>query len=474
MRIRRLAAVAAISGSLILASGAPVMAADPLIVSTGLSDGQLIGSQTTVFPRLTTDLYRLTRLEVLIDGTVRAARTNAEGPLDRGITFQVPAEYHGRTIPVTIRGTDFLGVTDELATSVEVDAEAPSLSDFGPPAGSVVPGVVTFTPTGLSSDVAKVAVVQSPYPNEWPASEATAAPWTVTWDNRQIRPGSASVTIRVTDRAGNHTDYVRGYEVENRAPDIYFESSDVVGPGRSDLAMRVLDDTGVARVEWWIDGVLRSTQEAITYDFGTRSRYVPVLFKAWDTVGNLGTWESSVTVDASGPAVTWLSPSSGAYLRSRQIVSRVSAADPHGILYAHLQGGSPVRIVQGDLEAKVNVRADGRRELVWEVMDRMGNSTVVRRTVTVDTLRPTLKVTKAPKNKAKVKGTVKVTASASDKYGVARVELLINGKVVAKDYKAGYAFSINTKKYGKKIKFQLRAYDRAGNVQSISTRTWYR
>jgi hypothetical protein len=51
---------------------------------------------------------------------------------------------------------------------------------------------------------------------------------------------------------------------------------------------------------------------------------------------------------------------------------------------------------------------------------------------------------------------------------------MINGKVVATDTTAAYKFSINTKKYGKKIQVRLRAYDRAGNVTTTSTRTWYR
>jgi hypothetical protein len=48
---------------------------------------------------------------------------------------------------------------------------------------------------------------------------------------------------------------------------------------------------------------------------------------------------------------------------------------------------------------------------------------------------------------------------------VAKVQLLVNGKVVATDVKAGYSFTLNPKKYGKKFTVQLRAYDRAGNVR---------
>jgi hypothetical protein len=118
--------------------------------------------------------------------------------------------------------------------------------------------------------------------------------------------------------------------------------------------------------------------------------------------------------------------------------------------------------------------ADGRRTLTWRVYDRLGNPSTTTRYIIVDNTRPTLKITKAPKSGSRVKGTIKVHASATDRNGISRVELLINGKVVARDVKAGYSFAVNTKKYGKKLRIRLRAYDRAGNVTATSTRTWHR
>jgi len=69
---------------------------------------------------------------------------------------------------------------------------------------------------------------------------------------------------------------------------------------------------------------------------------------------------------------------------------------------------------------------------------------------------------------------VKLTVSATDRNGMKRVELLINGKVVAKDTRAAFTFSINPRKFGKKIKVKIRGYDKAGNVTTTSTRTWRR
>jgi hypothetical protein len=94
--------------------------------------------------------------------------------------------------------------------------------------------------------------------------------------------------------------------------------------------------------------------------------------------------------------------------------------------------------------------------------------------VQIDNTLPTVSLTKAPKNKAKLTKKVTLKAKASDKYGVTKVQLLVNGKVVASDTKAGYQFTLNPKKYGKKFTVQLRAYDKAGNVRYSTKRSYRR
>jgi hypothetical protein len=119
-------------------------------------------------------------------------------------------------------------------------------------------------------------------------------------------------------------------------------------------------------------------------------------------------------------------------------------------------------------------KKSGNVKLVWKLTDKVGNSRTYTRTVIADNKAPSVSITKAPKNKAKVKGTVKVYVKAADTSGVARVELIVNGKVVATDKTSGYVLSVNTKKQKKTMKVRVRAYDKLGNVTYTSTRTWYR
>jgi subtilisin family serine protease len=109
------------------------------------------------------------------------------------------------------------------------------------------------------------------------------------------------------------------------------------------------------------------------------------------------------------------------------------------------------------------------------VYDKAGNHLwLPARWYTADNLAPTVSITKAPANKAKVKGTVKVYAKAADKSGISKVELIVNGKVVATDRTAGYVLSFKVASQKKTMKVRIRAYDMAGNVRYTTIRTYYR
>jgi thermitase len=109
---------------------------------------------------------------------------------------------------------------------------------------------------------------------------------------------------------------------------------------------------------------------------------------------------------------------------------------------------------------------------VWDKAGNVAWSGV--RTVIADNLKPKLSVTTWPKNKAKVKGTVTVKAKASDASGISKVQLLVNGKVVATDTTAGYKLTFKVSKQKKTMKVKVRVYDKAGNYTTSSVRTYTR
>ncbi|MEU4218174.1 Ig-like domain-containing protein [Actinoplanes sp. NPDC026623] len=173
------------------------------------------------------------------------------------------------------------------------------------------------------------------------------------------------------------------------------------------------------------------------------------------------------------------SPRAGTYLRGTLTAGVTNVRDTTGLTYlaAYLDDWQPgAHTGKQPWAVRLNSREteDGKHTLTWDAMDTAGNITTVRRAVYIDNTAPSVRLTKAPKNKAKLTKTVKLTASASDRYGITRVQLLVNGKLVATDTKAGYHFTLNPKKYGKTFTVQLRAYDKAGNTKYTTKRTYRR
>jgi hypothetical protein len=197
-----------------------------------------------------------------------------------------------------------------------------------------------------------------------------------------------------------------------------------------------------------------------------------------DLAGNSSYLDGFVRVDNDPPTGGAITPASGKRLRGTFTSTLSNVIDLSGVAKTELWANGKYVGVDKTEPYALAVKTgtyNGKLTLLWKATDRWGQTlTLPQRSVTVDNTGPTVSITKAPKHKAKVKGTVKVAVKASDAAGVARVELLVNGKVVAKDTTPGYVLSVNTRKQKKTMKVQIRAYDRVGNVKYTTTRTWNR
>jgi hypothetical protein len=293
------------------------------------------------------------------------------------------------------------------------------------------------------------------------------------------------------DEAGNVSFAYGFYGIDNTGPTIsglqFPQQADhtvVDGriSGRSRLAAQVDPVSPLDRVEWWVDGTLRSTypvpssgsypEPFFDWDTGRADGTALLEVRAFDSLGHRATATRSIVIDNTGPAITSITPADRALVRGGQVKSTVKGVDPSGLREAYLLDSTIVN--KAPFTAYASAGKDGARTLTWTVTDRLGNQSTAKRVVIVDNTKPVVKITKAPRNGAKVGKTVKVTASATDRNGIDRVELLINGKVVATDTRASYTFSVNPKRYGKKLKIEIRGYDKAGNATKTTARTWRR
>ena len=465
-----IAAIAALSTSLILSTGTPAFADDqsadttpPVLYSTGLSVGQPFGRFATFTPSFSDDVVAV---QTVVNGR---AFTYGGVKLHWPVFADLAGVADDTDVDVTVRVYDQAKNFSELTTPVHTEFIAPEAS-FSPASGTVH-GITTITGVALSDDVAEIAITRAGEV----VSRVTAAPWELAWDTTKAGP-YGEVTLRVTDRAGNVTTYHRYYTVDNAGPRVSFswDVPNVVAGGPVTLAPFISDRSGVQRVEWWIDGALRSTSKGdFRYDFGRSSRTAMLEIRAWDVNGYASTATFSLTVDADAPKVVSAAPAPGTLVRGTSVAASLRLSDVSGVEYATPVSGYTPTDFTSPYTGRFKLGKDGKLSLKWWVTDYWNQGKYVYQTVVVDNTKPKLTMTKGPKNGAKVKSSVKVRAAASDKNGIAKVQLLINGKVVATDSKAAYKFTINTKKYGKKFTVKLRAYDKAGN-STTTTRTWRR
>ncbi|MEU4214068.1 Ig-like domain-containing protein [Actinoplanes sp. NPDC026623] len=499
---RRLGVSATAALSLVLTGTAPALAEDttpldttpPVITSTGLTDGQTVLRQSVLHPVVTDDVAVTTVLARAGAGSFSRCTVDASQGLSCSVT--IPVALNGTDIDMTVRAFDAAGNRADRITRVHVVAVALS-GVLAPKAGTAMrSGPRTATLSDVSTETSKIEMTEGS--TGAVLATLTAEPWTFTWN------ASATATppcFRLSEPAGNSTTYCSNYVVSDEAPVIasvwawHEYGGDEFG-GKLAWSSRLdqgtgwigadgtitsspTDKTGIDHTELWVDGVLRSstTAQSAFFDWHDATRgkaFANLQVRVMNRVGLTTTKAFRLNIDNVGPVLR-ISPRAGTLLRGKQVTVTKTATDQHRIVPPESAGFStPWQASPLSYSEYVTLHGDGSIRLRFSVYDELGNPSALSSLVTVDNTKATVGFATAPKNKAKVKGTVKVTAKASDKYGVARVQLLINGKVVATDTSAAFKFSINTKKYGKKIKVGLRAYDKAGNVTTTSTRTWYR
>ena len=245
------------------------------------------------------------------------------------------------------------------------------------------------------------------------------------------------------------------------------------------------DNVGVSRVEFYVNGVLQATDISTPYliSWNTSSLAAgsyTLMTKAYDAAGNVGQ-SANISViivkDTVTPTISVTAPTNNAAV-SGTISITASASDNVGVNKVEFY-------IDGVLLTATNVPpynynwnttsvANGTYSLVakaYDTSNNVGQSAIVKVTVsnsTSDATVPTVSIT-APANNAIVKGTSTVSATASDKVGVTKIEFYVNGTLQATDTASPYIFSWNTTTLANgNYTLYTKAYDAAGNVGQSS------
>ncbi|WP_213004978.1 Ig-like domain-containing protein [Paractinoplanes toevensis] len=463
---------------------APAHAAESPVVSLGLTPGQRI-SKTVVVRPVIADGADVTRILLYANGQPVASDVSAPWSL-----LWATAGIVDQDVRVDLGLLDSSGTwTRSEPVRVRVDNYAP-LADFPWPSSTYANQLNSFTgvkefnltPRQDPETVARIDLLSDGHVID----SATMAPWTVTWDTGGSA-GLVTLQSRTFDDLGNVTTNQVYAHVDNTPPTLAvgFDQVDGYVSRTGGILVDSQDPALVDRVELLVNGKLIRTDRSICcngfgavrlgWDATAVNGPATMTVRSYDSLGNVAEYTRSVMVDNDGPAITF-GPAANAYVRGTFTAAVSSVKDATGLIYMSGYLGELAYTHRAPWSVRLDSRrvGDGRRTLRVDVMDKAGNVTTAGHTITIDNTPPSVKFVQAPKNGAKVTKKVKVTAAASDRFGIARVQLLVNGKVVASDTRVAYVFTMNPKSYGKKFTVQVRAYDKAGNAKYTPKRTYRR
>jgi hypothetical protein len=451
----------------------PVDTMAPIVTDTGLpTDGTVLIARLYAFSPTVVDDHDIVRLELVINGKVLAPATGSPTRLG----WWTPRGLDG-PVDVTVRAYDSSSNVGSNSVTVEFDTTEPTVTFLSPENYAAVDGLTTFSVEG-SADLASLEFLGGEID-----TTVQPGPWTTTYDFSSLPPGWFNFTVNLRDRAGNLGGLYQWVWIDHDIPVVTLHDEDFPKILHGPVNFYVgAEDTSLTNIDLIIDGQVVSSS-----GFNRRSLTWPgaekltgtfaLTFKATDEAGHTSQVTRTVRVDNTPPKIAAVTPANKTLVRGTFTATASGVTDASGIteVYLLVNGEFAARDTSAPYRFPVKTGTrTGALRLEWIAYDAVGNMTSVYRTINADNRAPTVSITKAPKNKAKVKGKITVRVAAKDTNGIARVELLVNGKIVATDKTAAYALTVNTAKLAKKMKVQVRAYDKAGNSVVSASRTWYR
>ncbi len=332
------------------------------------------------------------------------------------------------------------------------DTAAPTVSLTSPLNGATVSG--TTTVSASASDNVGVTKVEFYVDGTLKGSD-TSSPYSVTWDTTTATNGNHTLLAKASDAAGNvgssASVSVTVSNSSDTTPPTVSLSASPGGPTYTSaqtltLTAAASDNVGVTKVEFYDGTLLKGTSTTSPYtvnwpitatDNGTH----PWITKAYDAAGNStvsAALSLTVNIDTTAPTVSLTSPANGATV-SGTITLSATASDNVGVSRVdfYVDGGllgssnaSPYSLSWNTLLA-----TNGSHTLLAKASDAAGNvgasATVTVTVNNVADITPPVVTLTSPANGATLpaKGSVSVSATASDASGISQIVLAIDGAV---------------------------------------------
>lgn len=313
---------------------------------------------------------------------------------------------------------------NSLPATPQPDTTSPMVTAITTSPVSPVRGTVTITPT-VSDDVAIKSVTATV---NGKTLTATSAPWKMSWTTTGLN-GSYPITVTARDTSGNVGSATETVDVDNLAPSAEVTLSPSVSgtvpitlanPSSDTVSMDLLVNNkpvGTATTAPW------------TIDWATPAigGKVLVSVRTTDRAGNQTISTRTVLVDNTGPTVAFVTPAAGTMLSGTAKVT-ATASDASGVAKLEVLAGDTV--LGEDTTAPYAISfdttgLDGSTSLVLRATDKLGMTSSITRTVSVDNIAPTITDLGLNPATTTLRGAVKLTPTVADNIAVKEVRVTV-------------------------------------------------
>lgn len=414
-----------------------------------------------------TDDFGVTGYDLFRNGTLLTVLGPVTSYSDTSVAPLTSYQY-------TLRALDAAGNISAASAAASVttppDTTLPSVSLISPVNGATFGGTVTLSAN--ASDNVAVDHVDFLVNGSAVGTDKTS-PYSISWNSTSNADGSAAVTARAVDTAGNAAVSAETtVTVDNTPPDTTITSGPATITNTASAIFSFTATESGSTFACSLDNAAFSLCTSPASFSGLANGSHTFQVRATDVVGNTdpspAAW--SWTIDTVAPTVTSTTPA-----------DRASGVSPAGSIVAVFSeamnpatvttttffvkpkqgGGSPVLATvtydpatmkatlqpastlsaQTTYSATMSSGASGVKDLAGNSLN--SNYTWSFTTGALDLTPPSVTLT-APANGAKVRGTVTLSANASDNVAVASVSFLVNGSVVGTDTTSPYSVSWNS------------------------------
>jgi hypothetical protein len=424
----------------------------------------------------------ISRVEYYINGILNHTDTSSPYVYSWNTSSLVSGNYTVMAKIYDVAGN--IGQSSNVVVTVANDQTAPVASIASPVSGATVRGTVSITAS--ASDAVGVTRVEF-YGNGALLAATNMAPYVFAWDTTSAANGSYSLAVKAYDNSGNvglSSPVMVTVANDSIAPSVAISApvANATISGIVAVNATATDNVGVTKVEFYLNGVLRSTATIPPYSYNWDTRTVAngsynLTARAYDAAGNVTNSSIVTTIvlnDAIAPSVSITKPTAGATVSGMLTVQTV-AADNVGVSRVEFcLNGKWVKTVRSapfGFEMDSNSLANGSYTLTARAYDVANNASALSSvTITVfnDAVAPTVMIA-APVASTTVSGLVTVLASASDNTGVTKVEFYVNGLLKYTANAAPFSYTLDTNAIANgQLSLVAKAYDAVGNVTTSS------